>query len=269
MRTNLIGVLLAAVVLAALHAGTATGAEQTQLPNLVALPPFDIQIGEADRESPNDAGPAAIRFATGAANRSDYALELLGRPSSASEAVAQQCVAWAAPRTCSQHKDVGTFAWHPEHGHYHFQDFALYELRRLRHDGQPIMRKRGLVATSGKISYCIIDYEQEESRGPLYAVAYPLYYSCAAGLGAQGISPGWKDIYTEETVGQQIPLVGIPDGEYALIVIIDPAQRLAEIKEDDNRALARVKLFHRGGSIEVVCIQAPGEECVAEDSPES
>lgn len=269
MRTNLIGAVMAVVVLAALQAGTATGTEQSQLPNLVALPPFEIQIGEADRESPNDVGPAAIRFATGAANRSDYALELLGRPSSATEAVAQQCVAWAAPRLCSQRKDVGTFAWHPEHGHYHFQDFALYELRRIRPDGRPIMRKRGLVATSGKISYCIIDYEREENRGPLYAAPYLLYYSCLAGPSAQGISPGWKDIYAESTVGQQIPLVGIPDGKYALIVVIDPARRLAEAREDDNLALARIRLSERGRSIEVLCVQAPGEECLDEDASES
>lgn len=269
MRTHLIGVVLVGIVLTALHAGVATGAEQAQLPNLVALPPFDIHIGEADRESPNDVGPAAIRFATGAANRGDYALELIGRPAGPSEARAQQCVAWAAPRACSQHKDVGTFAWHPDHGHYHFQEFALYELRRLRPDGRPIMRKRGLVATSGKISYCIIDYEREESRGPLYALPYPLYYSCAAGISAQGISPGWKDVYGESTIGQQIPLVGIPDGEYALIVIIDPAQRLSETEEDDNSALARIRLSDRGGSVDVLCVQAPGEECLAEASPES
>ena len=245
---------LALVLLASMP--SAQGGNAAQLPNLVALAPFDIAIGVADSGE-----GTAIRFATGAANRGEYALELSGQPSGPSEAVAQQCVAWPEDRVCSQREDVGKFSWHPEHGHFHFEDFALYELRRLRRNGAPDMRKKGLVATSGKISYCIIDYEQDDAseRPLLYSQPYPLYYSCLAGFSMQGISPGWKDIYVEETPGQQIPLGDIPDGTYALLVKFDPADRLLETDETDNIAFTRIELGADGESLDVLCSQEPGQ----------
>lgn len=238
----------------------ARGDDAPQLPNLVALAPFDVAIGV------DDSGEgAAIRFATGAANRGEYALELSGRPTAPDNAIAQQCVAWPGDRVCAEREDVGTFSWHPAHGHFHFEDFAQYELRKLRRNGSADMRKKGLVATSGKISYCIIDYEADDAseRPLLYSQPYPLYYSCIAGIGMQGISPGWKDIYVEETTGQQIPLGGIPDGTYALIVRFDPADRLLETDETDNIALTRVRLSGNGGTLEVLCSQEPGEATCA------
>jgi hypothetical protein len=237
-----------------------------QLPNLVALAPFDLQIAPADAGE----GALAIRFATGAANRGEHALELSGQPSGPSEAIAHQCVAWLQPRVCAETQEVGTFGWHPDHGHFHFEDFARYDLRKLRRNGRPDLRKRGLVATSGKISYCIIDYEPDASdRSLLYSQPYPLYYSCAAGIGVQGISPGWKDIYVEQTTGQQIPVEGIPDGTYALIVKFDPANRLFETDETDNVALAKIELSGGGSALQVLCSQEPGQEdCLPVADPE-
>lgn len=244
----------------------ALGSADPQLPNLVALAPFDVGIGAEDSGE-----GTAIRFATGAANRGEYALELSGQPTGPSEATAQQCVAWPQDRVCSERQSVGTFSWHPEHGHFHFEDFAQYELRRLRANGAPDMRKKGLVATSGKISYCIIDYEPDDAseRSLLYSQPYPLYYSCLAGASMQGISPGWKDIYVEQTTGQQIPLGEIPDGTYALLVKFDPANRLLETDETDNVALTQIKLSGNGGRVDVLCSQEPGEAaCVPAATPE-
>ena len=255
---RVLGALVAGVVMAALQAPSSARPVAEQLPNLVALPPFDLQIGGTDETSPADAGGRAIRFATAAANRSDFALELSGQPKSATEATAHQCTAWVGPRVCSDREEVGLFSWHPAHGHYHFEDFALYQLRTLRAGGAPEMRKRGLVATSGKVSFCIIDVEQEESRGALYTLPYPLYYSCIAGFSMQGISPGWKDIYSRSTPGQQIPLDGIEDGEYALISIVDPLDRLLETDDTDNTALTQIRLSNGGRRIDVLCEQEPG-----------
>lgn len=255
---RVLGAAVVGVVLAALQAPSSARPAAEQLPNLVALPPFDLQIGATDDASPSDPTSRAIRFATGAANRSDFALELTGQPTSPTEATAHQCTAWAGPRVCSQREQVGLFSWHPQHGHYHFEDFALYQLRKLRANGAPDMRKRGLVATSGKVSFCIIDVEQDESRGALYTLPYPLYYSCLAGFSMQGISPGWKDIYGDSTPGQQIPLEGIEDGDYALISVIDPLDRLLESDDSDNRALTQLRLSKSGTQVEVLCEQEPG-----------
>lgn len=257
---------LLSLLVAAFAAAPARGEADAQLPNLVALAPFDIGIG------PEDSGDGtAIRFAAGAANRGDYALELSGQPTGPNEAIANQCVAWPQDRVCAERQEVGTFSWHPEHGHFHFEDFAEYELRRLRRDGAPDMRKKGLVATSGKISYCIIDYEADDAseRPLLYSQPYPLYYSCLVGIGMQGISPGWKDIYGEQTLGQQIPLGDIPDGTYALIVKFDPANRLLETDETDNVAMAQIRLEGDGGALQVLCAQDAGaSSCTPVADPE-
>lgn len=222
-------------------------------------------------DTADDGSGPALRFATGTANRGDYSLELAGQPSGAAEAIALQCIAWPQDRVCSERQEVGTFSWHPQHGHFHFEDFALYELRKLRRDGAPDLRKKGLVATSGKISYCIIDAQEDEGsqRPLLYSVPYPLYYSCFTGLGMQGISPGWKDVYSKGTTGQQIPLEGIPDGTYALVVKFDPADRLLETDESDNTALTQIRLLGAGKALEVLCTQEPGQEScepVSDDS---
>jgi len=263
MRTRAITAGAIALLLAAL-APAARGGTAAQLPNLVALAPFDVVI------APADAGDGdAIRFATGAANRGDHALELSGQPSGPTEAGAQQCIAWVQPRVCSERQEVGKFTWHPEHGHYHFEDFAQYELRNVRRNGKPDLRKKGLIATSGKISYCIIDYEEDASDRPLlYSQPYPLYYSCVAGIGIQGISPGWKDIYVKETTGQQILLEDVPDGTYALIVKIDPADRLLETDEKDNSGLVHLRLLDGGKTLEVLCAQEPSTACVPVAEPE-
>lgn len=265
MGTRSIAVGAVALLLASL-VSPVKGSDAEQLPNLVALAPFDIVIAAED-----DGGGDAIRFSTGAANRGKYALELSGEPSGPDEAIAMQCVAWPQDRICTERQEVGKFGWHPAHGHYHFEEFALYELRKLRRDGRADMRKKGLVATSGKVSYCIIDYEEDErsQRPLLYSQPYPLYYSCFAGIGMQGISPGWKDVYVKETTGQQLPLEAIPDGTYALIVKFDPADRLLETDETDNSALTQLRLLDEGATLEVLCSREPGEEqCTPVAEPE-
>jgi len=263
MRARAITAGAVAALLATLTS-PAGGSTADQLPNLVALAPFDFEIAAADSGEGQ-----AIRFATGAANRGDHALELLGQPSSPTDAIAQQCVAWAHPRICTQRDDVGTFAWHPQHGHYHFEEFALYELRRLRPNGRVRMAKNGLVRTSGKISYCIIDAERDDSSGDsLYFLPYPLYYSCLAGLNMQGISPTWRDIYSNSTVGQEIPLDGIEDGTYALVIHIDPSNRLHETDDSDNTSLVKLRILDGGRALEILCAQEPGTTCAPTAEPE-
>ena len=139
---------------------------------------------------------------------------------SARRSVAEQCIAWATHRVCSERRPIGHFLWHPEHGHHHFEDFALYELRSLRKNGMPRMGRRGLVRSGGKVSFCLMDIDQDDDgpSHPVYRAPHPLYTSSAAGTGFQGISPGWRDVYSWRLEGQQVLLTGIPDGTYALVV---------------------------------------------------
>src|SRR5437867_9214145 len=49
---------------------------------------------------------------------------------------------------------VGTFVFHPAHNHWHFEDFALYELRDVAADGSI---GANVITSSSKISFCMTD----------------------------------------------------------------------------------------------------------------
>jgi hypothetical protein len=216
-----------------------------QLPNLVPLKPFNIELGDRDVGAGR-----AIRLAVTTANRGRYPLDVTAVPDAGfpQTADAYQCVAWVTERVCQERRIVGTFVFHshPSHNHYHFIDFALYELRHLDENRLPDMSPGGLVAPGVKASFCLIDSHRDEGSAPphpAYSMAYPLYFSCAAtGAGVQGISPGWADTYRRGTEGQQIPIEVVPDGDYAVVVISDPKNHLAEASEDDNVAFQRIRL---------------------------
>jgi hypothetical protein len=247
---------MVAMAVLALGVPTAHSAPPEELPNLVPLPLYDLDVEKAE----DDPDLPALRFAMATANRGDYALDLFAEPAGPGEATAHQCVDWATDRVCAGRQEVGRFVWHAEHAHHHLEDFALYELRRFRRNGVPDMSRAGLVATSGKVSFCIIDVEyddESEQPSPLYWLPHPLYYSCIVGAGFQGISPGWRDVYTRGTPGQEIVLAGVAPGTYALVVTTDPEDRLLETDESDNVAVTGVEILP-GPRIKVVCASRSG-----------
>jgi hypothetical protein len=207
-----------------------------QLPNLVPLKPTDIHVGTAD-----DGSGDALRFTVSTANRGKYALDLTGIPNAGypDTTDAYQCVMWVTDRVCQERRAVGTFRFHDVHTHYHFEDYASYELRRIV-NGEPDMSPAGLVAPGVKASFCLIDYDPDQpSDNPVYQQPHPLYLTCTGsfGVGVQGISPGWKDTYSAGLAGQQIELEGVPRGQtYALVITADPTNRLWEMNETDNVA---------------------------------
>jgi hypothetical protein len=218
-----------------------------QLPNLVPLVPYDLHVGSTD-----DGTGDAIRLSVSTANRGRYALDLTAVPNTGfpQTSDAYQCVTWVTERVCQDRRLVGRFVFHAAHNHYHFEDYALYELRRLDEAGQPDMSPEGLAAPGVKASFCLIDYDRDgPPPHPVYEREHPLYLTCTGsfGVGVQGISPSWRDTYVSGLDGQQILIDGVPDGDYAVVVTADPKNRLAETNETDNVSFQRVRL--QGGSL--------------------
>jgi len=228
----------------ALYNACAQGYEASELPNLVPLPPFDVGIGNPD---PGTSG-TALRLSVSTANRGLYGLELSGMPEGDTERtfLSYQCVMWAADRTCQARRPVGRFVYHQTHLHYHFQDYAKYELRTLLPDGTPDMSPSGLAADGGKAAFCLLDYDQDQpSPSPIYSQPHPLYLTCSggfSGLAIQGISPYWRDTYVSSLDGQQILIDDVPDGRYAVVIIADPDDRLFETDETDNVSFTPIEL---------------------------
>ncbi|HEV3474537.1 MAG TPA: lysyl oxidase family protein [Actinomycetota bacterium] len=218
-----------------------------ELPNVVPLKPFDLRVGLQD----DGTGPA-LRLSVSTANRGSYPLDVLAVPGDGGgSSDAYQCVVWSTPRECQQRRAVGEFVFHAAHNHYHFEDFALYELRRLAVDGGPDLSPEGLVAPGVKASFCLLDYE---SDGPPPDPAYedPYYVRCSGsdGDGIQGLSPAWRDTYRSGLAGQQIPIDGVADGDYAVVITADPTDRLWESENGDNVSFERIHLA--GGSVSLL-----------------
>ena len=90
------------------------------------------------------------------------------------------------------------------HDHYHFDNFANYELR----DGETV------IARGHKQAFCLLD-----SYSPAWPNAFGKFY-----CGNQGISRGFADIYEAELPCQWIDITEVPPGDYTLRAEINPVQ---------------------------------------------
>src|SRR5262245_55464579 len=80
---------------------------------------------------------------------------------------------------------AGTFTYHPEHGHIHFDEFAQFRLRQVLPDGGV----GDIVAAGDKVSFCLLDVDRYNASGPIL----PHFLKCGQ---VQGISVGWADVYS-------------------------------------------------------------------------
>jgi len=197
------------------------------LPDLQPMATRELYIeGEGDAR--------VLRFSTTVLNDGQGPLELVGehRP--------DEGIIVASQRTLLRdgsfiQREVGRFVFHPEHAHWHFQDFTLLELWTLGVDGEP----GDLALSTGKSTFCAVDEVPEAPDA-----SEPAYFTC--GDGVQGISAGWSDTYGAEIAGQELPLGALPDGEYVLKSVVDPVNRLAEADEDNNALTERVRIAGAG-----------------------
>jgi L-ascorbate metabolism protein UlaG (beta-lactamase superfamily) len=124
-----------------------------------------------------------------------------------------------------QERFVGEFLFHPGHNHWHLDSFSLYELWSLQENGN----LDSVVATSGKVSYCLRDIRRVPHPDQAPRMGYG---TCT--YGRQGLSIGWADVYDYYLPGQSIEISGIPDGTYALMSIADPYNLIQESDETNN-----------------------------------
>ncbi|MBL8891718.1 MAG: proprotein convertase P-domain-containing protein [Planctomycetaceae bacterium] len=134
-----------------------------------------------------------------------------------------------------QDRLAGEFTYHSGHGHIHFDGYAVYSLRKYLPGGGI----GDLVATGGKISFCLIDITKYRSNA-----GASRYNSCGQ---IQGVTAGWSDVYTRSLPDQWINISLVPDGQYWLEVTIDPDNLLLESDKSNNTSRIPV-IINRGGS---------------------
>ena len=127
---------------------------------------------------------------------------------------------------------AGCMIFHPAHNHWHFEDFADYELR-LPGTGE-------VIAEASKVSFCAIDFTPYNPTLPGYSAAG--YFDSCDQDDPEGISVGWSDTYDRSLAGQSIDIQGVPDGQYCLAVTGDPSDIVRESDESNNSAQRLIEL---------------------------
>jgi len=128
---------------------------------------------------------------------------------------------------------AGTFTFHPGHGHLHFDDWLVLNLRAaLSNDVVG-----PLVAAGAKMSFAIIDVAH-------YNASLPGSPSAAVYTGGltQGMSVGWADVYGQNLAGQWIDITGVPPGRYWLEAVVDPDNSILESNKSNNVARILITL---------------------------
>ncbi|HVV02104.1 MAG TPA: lysyl oxidase family protein, partial [Verrucomicrobiae bacterium] len=95
------------------------------------------------------------------------------------------------------------FIWANCHQHYHFEQFAEYDLV----DGSG-----NIVATGHKVGFCLSDVHAWGMPGAPTSVRYD--------CNNQGIQRGWADVYEAGLPCQYIDVTGVPPGDYTLQMIV-------------------------------------------------
>ena len=179
-------------------------------------------------------GRVLLRFTTTTANQGAGPIELIGGETHPD---GTQDVYQRVYYDNAGFQDVlaGVYVHHPEHNHIHFEDYAVYRLRRFIRGGGV----GDVVASGEKISFCLLDFITYDRQLPGYP-QFPVYSFC--GTGKQGISVGWSDIYDKSLPDQWIDVTDVPSGVYWLEVEVDPSNRLMERDETNNVTRIRILL---------------------------
>ncbi len=114
----------------------------------------------------------------------------------------------------------GLFEFASCHHHFHFRNYAKYELFPLRADGS-----LGTAIKARKRGFCMIDTTPFNSD---FSVTPWVYRNCGTPelAGFQGISVGYADTYVKALAGQYFvlddPAEPVPPGQYVLRITVNP-----------------------------------------------
>ena len=116
----------------------------------------------------------------------------------------------------------GLFEFASCHKHFHFRNYAKYELLRVNPDGS-----YGTPIQSRKRGFCMLDTTPNQNGD---TEPRPGFYRNCGNLtlhGNQGISTGWGDEYVKQLPGQLFllsdPNEPVPPGRYVIRVTANPA----------------------------------------------
>ena len=233
-----------------------------QLPDLVADPPDNISLAQSEETPAHEHMKAELllRFNGYLHNKGPGALDFRGMrsaPTSPSEpasppmGVFQRIYEYPSaegpPPTAetTPHKDdpsngIMEYVTADGHEHWHLQHVAKYSLWNAT--------KTAEVAPSQKVGFCLEDSEHIEYwKGPEEQIykeggehprEFCRYRQPAATEVFEGISEGWRDVYTSNLAFQWVDVSDVEPGEYFLRAEADPEHFIQETPEEKPAAYA-------------------------------
>lgn len=215
-HTIALGAMIASVVLFA----TGAAAQTALPPNLKPLPASNFSL------ITDTTGDSTLRFSTTSWNNGTGPLQLEAGSVDTGSGKQQVYQRIFNNDGTSSRFFADWFEWHPGHNHFHFDDYALYEL-------QPVNAPGGSARTGQKTTFCVMDTTKIDTSLP-GAPTSAGYSTC--GNQIQGMSVGWGDTYGSSLPGQEIDFTNNPDGIYQLKIGIDPNKTIVESNENDNES---------------------------------
>ncbi len=199
-----------------------------KLPDLVTVVPTQVQLVNKQQKE-------ILRFTNAMVNLGDANLQF--HPDAA---LSENGTQDALQDIFDEHGNVvrsvkvSTFAYHPEHNHWHIANVAHFSVRR----GSPTGPQFG--QASIKVTFCLIDWWKMLDNSPSNERTY---FDCSRTSPFQGISVGWADQYHQSTVGQQLDITGIPAADdWYLVSVSNPEQVFIEKSYTNNTAWAKFSI---------------------------
>jgi hypothetical protein len=136
-------------------------------------------------------------------------------------------------------KQAGTMEWDNRvgHKHWHFTDFAQYNL---------LDSTQKLAVRSGKEAFCLANTDAVDLTVP-NAKWRPENTSLETSCGANTVvavrevlDVGNGDTYSQDRPGQSFEITDLPNGTYYVQVLANPANKLAELSTTNNAALRKI-----------------------------
>jgi len=122
------------------------------------------------------------------------------------------------------------FDWDECHGHYHFDDYASYQLLDPASGSQ--------VTEGHKNGWCLMDSGIFDADLAAAAGNDCNTYDCSN----QGIGLGCQDTYGVSLSCQWIDVTDVPDGTYQVEVMVNPHGDIPELDPTNNRVTATVEI---------------------------
>jgi len=136
---------------------------------------------------------------------------------------------------------VGEMEFDDRHGHdhWHFKQFAAYEL---------LAEDRETVVKSSKEAFCLVPTDAIDLTLPaaeLLPGNVGLWTSCGGPNDRwirEVLPVGWGDTYYQYVAGQSFDISDVPNGTYFVKVVANPGRQLQELCYDNNVRLRKVIL---------------------------